>query len=179
MDLNKLGFKPIYNRYHPVGESELTALEDFKGFALPPDYREFVSKFGWSTFSPNVYVKSIEPPPADFTDEDVIGIEKFYGGDLDGYGLLSVANSTFCESMPPATIPIASSYGGSQFILGLGDKDLNKVYFWSFEGWPDPDDYLDEGLEVPDDWQYRNLTLVAESFTDFLNRLVPNQRDGT
>lgn len=174
MDLEKLGIKPLDKRYYPVEASELAAIEKFKNHKLPSDYKEFVSKYGWSTFSPEVSVKSIEPPPSDFTDEDVIGFQSFYGGEKKGYGLLRIANSTFCESMPQATIPIASSYGSSQFILGIGGRDLNKVYFWNFEGWPDQDDYLDQGLDLPDDWQYENLTLVAESFTDFLSRLVPD-----
>lgn len=172
MDLEKLGIRPIYDKYYPLQASELAEVERLKACKLPLDYLQFVTKYGWSGFSPEVSVRSIEQPPSDFTDEDVIGVEKFYGGEMDGYGLLRMAHSTFCESMPLETIPIASSYGSSQFILGLGGSDLNKVYFWNFEGWPDPDDYLDEGIKVPEDWQYENLTLVAESFTDFLNRLV-------
>ena len=64
------------------------------------------------------------------------------------------------------------SDGSSQYVLGIGGDDLNKVYFWNFEEWPDPDDYEDQGIEVPEDWQYQNMTLVANSFSDFLSRFV-------
>ncbi|MCA9816924.1 MAG: SMI1/KNR4 family protein [Candidatus Obscuribacterales bacterium] len=178
-NLEAMGLYPIAGEYQPVKDEELVEIEDTRGFALPPDFKSFIKKYGWSGFFPRAYVKPIDPIPPQVTDEDVLGFVCFYGAEIDRGGLLSMTRAKFTESMPSTVIPFAESDGSSQYLIGLGGDDLNKVYFWNFEEWPDPDDYEDQGLEIPEGWQYENMILVAESFTDFLNRLVPGPRDKT
>lgn len=169
--LHDLGLYPIFGNYNPVPDDEIAKLESSRGYTLPFDYMQFIREYGDCGFSPSVVVRPIEPPPESVTDDGVLGITIFYGAEGERGGLLSMSKSTFTEAMPPTVIPIAASHGSSQFLLGIGGKDQNLVYFWEFEGWPDPEDYLEEGIEVPQNWQYSNMTLVARSFSDFLNRM--------
>ena len=61
---------------------------------------------------------------------------------------------------------------GNKFCLAVTGNDRDKVYFWSPEHEaPDPEDYLRQGLPIPENRLYLNMFLVADSFTDFINRL--------
>lgn len=171
-ELADLGLYPITGEYLPVKDEEIAEIEKSRGYSLPSDFKNFIQKYGWSGFFPRASVRPIDPIPPQVTDEDVLGFVCFYGAETDRGGLLSMSRAKFTESMPPTVIPIGESDGSSQYVLGIGGDDLNKVYFWNFEEWPDPEDYEDEGLELPEDWQYKNMTLVANSFSDFLSRFI-------
>lgn len=63
--------------------------------------------------------------------------------------------------IPSNTFPIADDQGGNLILLSVKGPDYGKVYFW------DHDWEANDG-ETPD---YSNLTLIADSFEEFINNL--------
>ncbi|HXG10999.1 MAG TPA: SMI1/KNR4 family protein [Gemmataceae bacterium] len=165
--LRELGIAPLYGEYHPLSPGEIREVEQLVGFSLPDDYKEFISKYGCAYFADKrVVVRTVEPPPEDLSDSDWLDFAVFFGG-CEQYCLVDEIRLVRGR-MPDTVIPIADDHGGNLFCLGVGGDDRNKVYIWDFHNEPDAQDYLDEGLPVPDRLMYSNMGLVAHSFTDFI-----------
>ena len=147
------------------------------GIPLPEDYKAFVTKYGESHFSQIVQVRPIESPPDHISSEGLFDFSSFYGSDGDGDGLFTHLQ-VLKGRMPETMLPIGRDFSGNVFCLGVGAKDRNKVYLWDFEGEPAAEDYTEQGLAVPANLWYQNLTLVANSFTDFIDRFEKEPGDG-
>ncbi len=65
--------------------------------------------------------------------------------------------------IPSNTFAIADDQGGNLILLSIKGSDYGKVYFWDHESEAD----TDQG-EVAN---YSNLTLIADSFEEFINGL--------
>ncbi|MGL5784970.1 MAG: SMI1/KNR4 family protein, partial [Alphaproteobacteria bacterium] len=76
--------------------------------------------------------------------------------------LLFIMNM-YLERIPLNTIPIANDQNGNLVLLSVKGSDRGKIYFWDHEMEAD----TDHG-ETPD---YSNLTLVADSFDEFIQNL--------
>jgi hypothetical protein len=59
--------------------------------------------------------------------------------------------------------PISYDSFGNLILIAIKNADRGKIYFWDHEMEADPN----QG-EVPD---YSNLTLIADSFDEFINSL--------
>jgi hypothetical protein len=68
---------------------------------------------------------------------------------------------TYQGRIPENTVAIARDPGGNLILIGIGENNKGKIFFWlqDFE--------VEEG-EVPD---YSNVCLVANRFDEFLNSL--------
>jgi hypothetical protein len=165
--LYELGLAPLYGQHCPLAPGEIQAVEQFIGFTLPDDYKEFISEYGCAHFEDgHVMVRSVEAPPEDLSDSEWLDFSVFLGA-CEQYKLARKVEFTRGR-MPDTVIPIACDYGGNLFCLGVGGEDRGKVYVWDFHNEPDARDYLDEGLPVPERLMYSNMGLVAHSFTDFV-----------
>ncbi|SRR5713101_8066466 len=169
--LATLGLQPIYGTYRPLSSDEIATLEALMGGALPDDYKAFVSKFGCSYFGESaIVVRPATLPPREVTSTGLLGFGAFFGGGQKEYALL-VDYELDRGRMPETVFPFACDHTGSQFCLGVIGNDQGRVYYWWFAHEQAPEDYIAQGLPVPDDLWYCNMTLVADSFTDFVNRL--------
>jgi hypothetical protein len=182
--LKELGLKPLYGNYRPMSADEIAQLEQAMGGSLPDDYKSFISKFGCSHFGRcKMVVRPITPPPRREFDhetgrrisradtDDFFNFSVFLGGgDKEEYRLL-LEFELFRDRIPESVFPFADDLGGSVYCLGVTGKDREKVYYWSFSDDRVPEDYTEQGLPVPENILYLNMTLVANSFTDFVNRL--------
>jgi len=139
-------------------EQQIAAVESLIGRPLPESYRQMLLTFKTAFyFTENVGFTPIEPSP--WAGEDgTLDIVEFYGPKRGDSGLAK-AVKTFREQMPEAVIPIADSSGGNQICLGIEGEVQGKVFFWDHEG------------ESDDSQSFDDLTLVAESFEDFIERL--------
>ncbi|MCZ2340638.1 MAG: SMI1/KNR4 family protein [Bacteroidales bacterium] len=165
--LEELGIVPLYGEFYPLTPEDVRFLEQQIGNVLPDDYKRFILKYGCAHFfNSNVVVRAIEPPPEDLSDADWLAFAVFFGS-CEQYRLLDEIDLVRGR-MPDTVIPIAGDYGGNLFCLGVGGEDLGKVYIWDFHNEPDTQDYLDEGLPVPDRLMYSNMGLVSKSFSDFI-----------
>ncbi len=163
----------------PCSLEELKEIEELLESDLPDDYKDFVLHYGWSYFSPPAVVKTIERPPEGYTipSEDYVATGTFYGGldvDDDRSLLMNLKTLPLYEVFPSQMLAISYDIGSNQFLLGLAGEHRNKIYFWFWDGYTEPSYYESEGLPVPENWQFDNMCLIANSFSDMLSRVIPN-----
>ena len=133
----------------------LQAIEEYWGFGLPKDYRSFLLEFnGGEPLEKVFYFKGTKEEGA---------IVHFFGF-VRNYSDNLLINATYTgDRVPENMLSIAEAAGGDLILLTVKGKDRNKVYLWDHEMEADP-----EQGEVPD---YSNLTLIADSFTEFIEGL--------
>ena len=157
------GIVPIGKAFVPVNETELNSIETALGVALPGDYREFVQKYGTSAFGELVQFQPIEGEKGP--------LSHFYGSRTGNQSLAKYIE-VYRGRMPDTIIPIADDGGGNQICIGIKGKEQGKVYYWDHHNEWDEDDYLDEHDEpMPPEAKFQNVSLIAESFEDFIRRL--------
>ncbi|MDP4725467.1 MAG: SMI1/KNR4 family protein [Alphaproteobacteria bacterium] len=88
-------------------------------------------------------------------------ISYIFGFTKERYGSFVRYQGTYAGRIPHNTIAIADDCLGNLIIMSVSGDDYGKIYFWDHE----MEAY--EG-EEPD---YSNLTLVADSFEEFINNL--------
>ncbi|MBP7860365.1 SMI1/KNR4 family protein [bacterium] len=173
-DSNTPNLRPCKGDFIPCSLDELKEVEELLEADLPDDYKDFVLHYGWSYFSPPAVVKTIEMPPEGYTipSEDYVATGTFLGG-LNGRRslLINLKTLPLYEVFPSQMLAISYDIGSNQFLLGLAGEHRNKIYFWFFDGYTEPSYYESEGLPVPENWQFDNMCLIANSFTDMLSRV--------
>ena len=144
-----------------IPENILQAIEEYWGFGLPKDYRTFLLKYnGGVPLEKNFYFKN--------TREES-GITEFFGifkNDIDN--LLVKATYTG-DRIPESMLSIARAAGGDLILLTVKGKDRNKVYLWDHE--------MEADTENGETADYSNLTLIADSFTEFVEGLRAEDQD--
>lgn len=139
----------------PMGLAELSALERRLGVTLPQAYRDFLLQVGGVLFhSTNVSPIEIR---AQFGNVEHVCV--LFGSEADRGALLENMED-YQGRIPKNPIPIGSDPYGNLHCLGVRGKELGKIYFWDHEG----------PGKTEQDW--KNVTLVASSFEDFIDRLV-------
>lgn len=143
---------------HPgtLSEPVLKALEIYWGFGLPKDYRAFLIKHNGG--SPTIDYFNFKDDKNDGSD-----IRYFLGIYPDEYRNLLGFLKIYNERLPNNIFPIGYDSGGNLICISVKGPDRGKIYFWNHEMEADPA----QG-EVPD---YSNLTLIADSFDEFINSL--------
>jgi len=108
-----------------LSAEDITRFEETIGFALPGDYRAFVTKYGGTAGGGHTCYSTDDDP-----DEADASVEVFY--DLNPNGMYDLAGirESFGDDVPRHLLPIASSPGG-QIILSLSGEDRGQVYWWS------------------------------------------------
>lgn len=91
-------------------------------------------------------------------------VDWFLSLEKQGPVSLEVYLSWYKERMPDHLIPIAFDPFGNLVCLSIRRNDRGAVYFWDHEG-----EALVVGAKQP---YYGNLSLVADSFNEFLNSLT-------
>ena len=91
----------------------------------------------------------------------------FLGIYPDEYNDLLDHIKTYKERLPKNTFPIAYDSCGNLIVISVMGPDRGKIYFWDHEMEAD----IDHG-EVSD---YSNLTLIADSFDEFLEGLYSKE----
>ena len=112
------------------------------------------------------------------------GTEPFwqlYGADCEEFRAV-LARTQFYRSqgrIPEELIPIGDNMFGDQVCLAVLGEHRGKVFFWDHDDERDEADYWQEhgqGKTVPREFLYGNVYLVADSFMDFLARLVRDEQ---
>lgn len=142
-------------------EKQLTSeeLEDAEKrlhVAFPSEYREFLLKHNGGRPTP----KSFEFKDTHGNDSD--SLIHFFLAIYNGYDdNLEIEYRARVEEdrLLPHFVPIANDPFGNLICLSVAGEDLGKVYFWDHE------------IE-PETAGYENMSLIADSFTEFLNKLT-------
>lgn len=162
--MRTLPIRPIAASYVPLSREQVQLLEQRLNATLPEDYEAFLGIYGHSGFCGLATVESVE-------SGHPFALSILYGGGPPGQSVHDVM-VTFRDRMPDSMIPIGCDLFGNQFCLGVTGADRGAVYFWDHELEPDPEDYQEEGLPVPPDVWYENLTRIADTFGQFLGQIT-------
>ena len=95
------------------------------------------------------------------TDESFM-IDWFYGLNVISYRELEKSRTAYHNRIPPELLAFGYSPGGDNFCIAIAGKNLGKIYYWDH-------DYEVEEDEIPG---YQNITLLCDSFTEFIDSLV-------
>jgi cell wall assembly regulator SMI1 len=140
----------------PLQLHDLEAAEKRLGLTFPEEYRAFLLKHNGG-----------RPTPREFNFLDPDGVPSnslinfflaIYDGTIDNLEI-SYRTFTLKERMPANIVPIANDPFGNQICISVAGEDIGKVYFWDHE-------------REPDEPSYENLSLIADSFNEFLSRLT-------
>jgi hypothetical protein len=134
----------------PVSEEEVVAFEAMLGERLPDDYRQFLLEIGGTGFN----LASVRPIQIREDFGVIEHIEVLYGSKEEEFYDIWRKRDGFRDRIPVELTPIGADGGGGQFCIAFKGPDRGKIYFYEMVG--------------------PAVTLVANSFEDFLNRLEPN-----
>ena len=137
-----------------LDETFLKALEQVWGFKLPTDYRNFLLEHNGGY---------PEKPVFDFKNDSEDGsvLSMFFCIYPDFNHNLLDNLKIYQHRIPSHMFPIADDDCGNLILLSVKNPDRGKIYFWDHEM------ECEEG-EEPD---YSNLSLIADSFEEFCDKL--------
>lgn len=142
------------NTHGPLDENCLKALEQLWGFQLPKDYRRFLLKYNGGR-SEKSYFNFPDIPEGGSVVHTFFGIYKSENDNL----LQRIID--IGDRYPSDSFPIADDVFGNRICLIVKGRNRGQVYFWDHEM------ETHEG----EDPNYDNMTLIAESFTEFIENL--------
>lgn len=135
---------------------ELAAAEQRLKVVFPTDFREFLLKHNGGRPTPNRFLFK------DHEGKDSSSLVHFFHAIYDGRIDNLEMKYQFLVSegrLLPKMAPIANDPFGNLICLSVAGEDLGNVYFWDHE------------IE-PETAGYENMSLIADSFTEFLNKLT-------
>ena len=135
-------------------EDLIVEKEKSLGFSLPNDYRDFLKLYNGGI--PEKLFFSFKG-----TKEDSSLVDRLFGFIENEYRNIIEYHRSYKKRIPSNALPIGIDPGGNLILLSVSGPDYGKVYFW------DHDWEVEDG-QIPD---YSNLTLIADSFEEFLNSL--------
>jgi hypothetical protein len=156
----------IYNRRESISPDELRhailEIERILNVKIPDDYKRFLARYGRPFFT----VPSQEgefPGRANGAD-----VAYWHGIEKDNYDDLLMILEFYSTRLPDQCLCIGSTIFGDKYLYDLSNG-REYVYLWWHE--EEVDDKLNS---LP---YYSNMTLLAESFTEFLDKLHPEVLD--
>ncbi|MGL4426213.1 MAG: SMI1/KNR4 family protein [Alphaproteobacteria bacterium] len=140
--------------YGPLENDVLNTVEQFWGFKIPQNYRNFILVYNGGVPEKTFFLFKGR--------ENGSILTHFFGFTSKGDNILIVAKDMGKRYMN-SMLPIADDACGNRILLSVKGPDRGKIYFWDHEMEADTDNG-----ETPD---YSNLTLVADSFDEFIQNL--------
>lgn len=145
-------------KYKPTNISHIKEFEKHINLKLPNDYVEFLLEYNGGRFKEDAY-EMLEPTHKKHGLFQ--GIDWFFTLTEDYNNNLLKNFKLYLNRMPEEFIPIGDDGCGNKICLCIDGKNYGKVYFWD-HNWES-----DEGEEPT----YDNLYLIANTFTEFVNKL--------
>ncbi len=141
--------------YGNLSNETLQAVEQYWGFQLPKSYRIFLLRSNGGSPIEKIF---------DFRNKkDGSCLDGFFGIVKDFNNNLLIYREYASKRVPKNMLPIADDVYGNLILLAVKNPDRGKIYFWDHEL------EVEEGEEPT----YENLTLIADSFDEFINNLKP------
>lgn len=146
----------------PAPAGEIAELEREFG-ALPADYRLFLEMCNGGYLGGSLWFRGPTPTGA-MADA---GVHHIGGFRAESHFSLVWSNDVYRGRIPDSLLWIMDDPFGNAICLGLRGSHFGKVYFWDHEMEPDPDQWNGEVDTAG------NISLIADSFTDFVAGLRP------
>lgn len=139
-----------------ISEEDILDFERKYNINLPESYRSFLLQNNGGTPNPNIF--DFNDNYGQNTSSLVHYFYALYNG--DGYDNIEQNYKLFKSEgrIPINILPIADDPFGNMVCISFSGSDCGKIYFWDHE------------LESQNK-SYDNLSLIADSFTDFINSL--------
>lgn len=138
-----------------IAENILQAIEQYWEFRLPNDYRNFLLTHNGGESENTIF--------RFYDQSDGSCLVELFGIIKDNCSNLLI-NATYSGNrIPDNMLAIGNDVYGNLILLTTKGKDRNKVYFWDHE--------LEADIENGEVADYSNLTLIAESFGEFVEGL--------
>ena len=135
-------------------EHELNQLEVRIGSSLPYDYRNFMAKYNGGRPEPSGFVFPTTNGMSDSAVRYFLTLDE----SEERYSIQEFLNR-YIDRIPQKLVPIACDSFGNLVLLDAGAKSVGAVCFW---------DHEKESVDEP---TWDNITVVAASFTEFLDSL--------
>ena len=144
-----------------IQDEDIVRAERILGCTLPEEYRRFLLKENGGRPSLEAFnIQWNDNPVGDGWGASLIHFFlSIHDGDYSN--LIEYNNVDFKGRIPKDTVAIAYDQGGNLLLMGVGESNRGKIFFWV------KDHEVEEG-ETPD---YSNIGNVAETFSDFLSSL--------
>lgn len=141
------------NKFGRVQISDINQFETHNNISLPNDYKDFLIRNNGGRPNPNL-VPSVKSD-----------VQWIYGMvDEPYYASIFQHIDMFHKRIPSWYFPIANDTGGNLYLMSLYHENHGLIAFWRHE----------EETDGDADQYFDNMSIVANSFTDFLNQLVDN-----
>ena len=145
------------NEFGELTPEQLVEFEQRYRLKLPEDYRSFLLEFNGGRPKPEII---------DFIQngDDQSDIVNYLGGIHNGeyWARLEWQIDSLKDRVPKGFIPIGDDPGGNAYLIGIDGETFGKIYFWDHEN--------EAALEEKEP-SFENMSLIASSFTEFLNKL--------
>jgi cell wall assembly regulator SMI1 len=170
MSLDRLFMEEnIFKKTGPnLSTSDIETIENRLGVKFPEEYKQHLLKYNGGE-PKRAWLSGLgnsEEPYNAFSSV----IDYFYALYTDGNDRFDSFDdffNIFQGRMPSHIFPIARDIAGNQICISAGAADHGYIYYWYHEEEADDD-------QEPD---YRNLTLLAKNFKDFLEKLEYGRDD--
>ena len=134
-------------------EDAVLVLEGFLGLRLPEDYRRYLLNTNGGKPEKNLF-----PIPGQGDD----AVNRFFSLiSKNKEETIPYQLNNYKNRMPSEMLPIGNDAGGNVITLSMKGKNRGSIFFW---------DHDKESDEEPQPY-YENLTLIADSFSLFLENL--------
>ena len=149
----------------PININDIKKLELFVAAKLPRDYVDFLMMYNGGHPIRSSY-DTLEPIRQQLYEAE---ISKFYAlcKEEDLSIIYNFSLSMQNHDIPPDLLPIGYGSGGDEICLCIRGPNYGKVYFWDVHD-------QSQGGEEP---SYKNVYLIANSFTEFINKLYQEEFD--
>ena len=144
-----------------LSEPEIDAAENAIGVKFPRDYRSFLQLTNGGRPSPDGFdIDWGDRPSLGWRTSLVDWFLSIHDGEYSN--LVEDNNISFKGRIPKDTLAIASDPGDNLILMGVGDDNNGKIYFW----------VKDHEVEEGDMPGYDNICLLANSLPEFIDSLT-------
>jgi hypothetical protein len=170
------GLEPVGQLgFVPVTAGEIAALRDQLLVTLPPEFEWFATRFGLTRLVNMARMRYLPYASAHSSGGETY-LSVFYGGERDDspfWRSLVGNRRQYLGRIPDMLTPIGRDSFGNQICIGIGGQEYGKIFFWEHENEIEFDDSREEDGTIPRDILFARVSLVADSFVDFLRQLTP------
>ena len=150
------------NPFGPTNSQEIKKMGEETYAEWPDDYKQFMLKHNGGTPQTDIFKYKRG------SKESIYPVSHFFGiHDGEYWARMQWALESLQDRMPPEFLPIAYDGGGNHYLINLSKEKYGKIYYWDHER-----EAANSGVKY-----YRNIKLLAKSFTDFIANLTEDNDD--
>lgn len=140
-----------------INENVINVLEKYLNYKLPKSYKLFLINTNGGKSEKSYFLMK--------ANNSLGSVRNFLGLHIEYYLSLLEHKKIYEGRIPNNTVAICNNSSGNLILLSVKGPDYGKVYFWDHERETEPADYS-------------NLTLIADSFEEFIQNLKSPEEVG-